>query len=216
LPESIKNNYTAIVRNRLFKDETINFYERDDKNNTVIAFEDRKDSINTSRSDEKTIKAMLDIAVSKNWASVSLKGTEEFKQKAWLEASIRGIETKGYVPTEKDLAELKIAQQERTSNAIQYEASVKPEIKVDEKNLGEDKPKENELNKDIQKEKPSLSLDQLKTVQDVRNYIGKVIATGLENGTINNRDTLIDSLKKEGLTVVREVNKSISIENPIG
>ena len=81
LPESIKNNYTAIVRNRLFKDETINFYERDDKNNTVIAFEDRKDSINTSRSDEKTIKAMLDIAVSKNWASVSLKGTEEFKQK---------------------------------------------------------------------------------------------------------------------------------------
>ncbi len=216
LPESIKNNYTAIVRNRLFKDETINFYERDDKNNTVIAFEDRKDSINTSRSDEKTIKAMLDIAVSKNWASVSLKGTEEFKQKAWLEASIRGIETKGYVPSEKDLAELKIAQQERTSNAIQYEASVKPEIKADEKNLGEDKPKENELNKDIEKEKPSLSLDQLKTVQDVRNYIGKVIATGLENGTINNRDTLIDSLKKEGLTVVKEVNKSISIENPIG
>ena len=71
-------------------------------------------------------------------------------KKAWLEASIRGIETKGYVPTEKDLAELKIAQQERTSNAIQYEASVKPEIKADEKNLGEDKPKENELNKDIQ------------------------------------------------------------------
>jgi hypothetical protein len=64
---------------------------------------------------------MLDIAESKSWSSISLKGTEEFKQKAWLEASIRGIKTKGYEPTEKDLAELQMAQQDRTNNKIQHE-----------------------------------------------------------------------------------------------
>lgn len=206
LPETIRNNYTAIVKNRLFKDETINFYERDDKNNTVIAFEDRKNSLNTSRSDEKTIKAMLDIAATKNWSAISLKGTEDFKQKAWLEASIRGIQTKGYEPTEKDLAELKIAQQERTNNKIEL-VSTAPEIK----------PVQNaELSKPLEKEKSPLSLDQLKTVQDVRDHVGKIIAEGLEQGKIKNRESLIDTLQKEGFTVTKELNKNITIENPIG
>lgn len=215
LPESIKNNYTAIVRNRLFKDETINFYERDDKNNTVIAFEDRKDSLNTSRSDEKTIKAMLDIASSKNWSSVSLKGTEEFKQKAWLEASIRGIQTKGYEPTEKDLAELKIAQQERTNNKIVHEATTlknepqKEIIKELTTEQVEDEKKEKEL-------KISLPLDQLKTTQDVKNYIGKIISSGLEDGSIHNRESVLNALEKEGFVITKELSKTLTIENPIG
>ena len=121
LPESVKNNYVALVKNRLFKDEKINFYDKGDT--ASIAFEDRKDSLNTSRSDDKTINAMLDVAESKKWSSVSLKGTEEFKQKAWLEASLRGIDIKGYAPSDKDLAELKVKQEERTNNTIKHEAS---------------------------------------------------------------------------------------------
>lgn len=119
LPSSVKNNYVAILKNRLLKDEKINYYEKTDTKQVNIAFEDRKTSLHTSRQDEKTINAMLDLAESKNWSSIKLKGTEEFKQKAWLEASLRGIETKGYKPTERDLAELQAKQENRTVNNIE-------------------------------------------------------------------------------------------------
>lgn len=270
LPESIKNNYTAIIRNRLFKDESINFYDRDDKNNTSIAFEDRKSSLNTSRSDDKTIKAMLDIAESKSWSSISLKGTEEFKQKAWLEASIRGIKTKGYEPTEKDLAELQMAQQERTNNKIQHEEttlkkdldlavpvkeSIEPkQLKKQEQDLeqsplsldqkeevevdqGSDLPVvtgphfENEMTQEqsldnerstankelaVMVNDKKLSVSELSTVGEVKNYIGKFLAEELEKGNISSRDDVVNALNKEGFNVLKEETKTISIENPVG
>lgn len=119
LPTSIKNNYVAMVRNRFFANEKINFYDKSDSSS--IAFEDRKNTLHTSREDEKTIKAMVEVASSKNWQSITLKGTEEFKQKAWLEASLRGIDVKGYQPNEQDLATLKAKQEERTQNQIVFD-----------------------------------------------------------------------------------------------
>lgn len=121
-PDSVKNNYVAIVKNRLLVDEKINYYDKDDKDQVNIAFEDRNKSLHTSRQDDKTVSAMLDMAQSKGWSAIKLKGTEEFKQKAWLEASLRGIETKGYTPSEKDLAQLQAKQAERTTNQVEMTA----------------------------------------------------------------------------------------------
>ena len=122
LPDNIKNNYVAITKNRYLTDQKTNYYDKNDKDQVNIAFEDRSSSLHTSRQDEKTIHAMLDMAQSKNWTAIKLKGTEEFKQKAWLEASLRGIEVKGYTPTEKDLAELQVTQQARTTNQVEMTA----------------------------------------------------------------------------------------------
>ena len=124
LPSNIKNNYIAIVKNRHLSDQKINYYDKDQVN---IAFEDRNKSLHTSRQDEKTIYAMLDMAQSKGWSDIKLKGTEEFKQKAWLEASLRGIGVKGYEPNEKDLAELQAKQQARTTNQVEMTVQKVPE-----------------------------------------------------------------------------------------
>ena len=129
LPDNIKNNYFGIVKNRYLLDQKTNYYDKDDKNQVNIAFEDRNKSLHTSRQDEKTIYAMLDMAQAKNWTAIKLKGTDEFKQKAWLEASLRGIEVKGYEPNEKDLAELKARQAERTTNEVGMTAQKAPEPK---------------------------------------------------------------------------------------
>lgn len=131
LPDNIKNNYVAITKNRYLTDQKTNYYDKNDKDQINIAFEDRSSSLHTSRQDEKTIHAMLDMAQSKNWTAIKLKGTEEFKQKAWLEASLRGIEVKGYTPTEKDLAELQVTQQARTTNQVEMTAQRTPEPKKD-------------------------------------------------------------------------------------
>ena len=129
LPDSIKYNYVAISKNRFMKDEKINYYDKSDPDKVNIAFEDRKNGLHTSRQDEKTIKAMMDLAESKGWTAIKLKGTEEFKQKAWLEASLRGIETKGYEPTEKDKAELIAKQEARTVNQVEATAVKEPTSK---------------------------------------------------------------------------------------
>lgn len=144
LPDNIKNNYVGIVKNRFLADQKTNYYDKDDKKQVNIAFEERKDSLHTSRQDEKTIKAMLDMAESKGWSAIRLKGTKEFKQKAWLEASLRGIETKGYKPSEKDKAELITKQKERMTNKIDVLAEKEPS-KEPEQNV--DPTKENSSNK---------------------------------------------------------------------
>lgn len=126
LPSFVKNNYIGMPVNRFLKDEKVNYYDKADQSS--VAFEDRRNALHTSRQDEKTIKAMLDLAQSKGWSSIKLKGTEEFKREAWLEASIRGIETKGYTPTEKDLADLKIRQELRTNNQVEVDKQRSPTI----------------------------------------------------------------------------------------
>lgn len=117
LPTSVKNQYIYKIKNRALAGEKINFYERDG-DAELVAFEDRSKSLHTSREDSKTIKAMLDVAQAKNWSSVNLKGTEAFKREAWLEASIRGIEVKGFKPQEKDFIELQKRQAERNTNQV--------------------------------------------------------------------------------------------------
>ena len=141
LPDNIKNNYVAITKNRYLTDQKTNYYDKDDKDQVNIAFEDRNKSLHTSRQDEKTIYAMLDMAQSKNWTAIKLKGTEEFKQKAWLEASLRGIEVKGYTPTEKDLAELQVKQQARTTNQVEMTAQ-KPLETNQQVKVGENQPQQ--------------------------------------------------------------------------
>ena len=141
LPDNIKNNYVAITKNRYLTDQKTNYYDKNDKDQVNLAFQDRSSSLHTSRQDEKTIHAMLDMAQSKNWTAIKLKGTEEFKQKAWLEASLRGIEVKGYTPTEKDLAELQVKQQARTTNQVEMTAQ-KPLETNQQAKVGENQPQQ--------------------------------------------------------------------------
>ena len=128
LPQSLENNYIAIARNRFLKDAKVNFYDKTDPK--TVAFEDRTTTLNTSKSDEKTIKAMVDLAQSKNWKAISIKGDPEFKKQMWLEAEVRGIETKGYKPTEADRAELLTIQEGRTKNTITNDYARSKEIEA--------------------------------------------------------------------------------------
>ncbi|OBX64341.1 hypothetical protein A9299_10060 [Moraxella osloensis] len=120
IPQNIENNYIAIQKNRFLKDAKINYYDKEDyqKGEKGIAFEDRNKSLNTARNDERTVKAMLDLAQSKGWSAISIKGEQEFKRQMWIEANLRGMETRGYTPTEQDKADLQIRQEGRTTNEI--------------------------------------------------------------------------------------------------
>ncbi|STZ74933.1 Uncharacterised protein [Moraxella lacunata] len=128
LPPSVKHNYEAIKVNKFLKTEKVNYYDK--ANPSSIAFEDRNTSLNTANSDEKTVNAMLDMAQAKGWKSIKLKGTEEFKRQMWLEAQLRGIETKGYKPKEEDLAAFKVKQAERTKNEIEQDVASEKDMVI--------------------------------------------------------------------------------------
>ena len=77
--------------------------------------------ISAKDSNEQTIGIMLDLAQSRGWANVKVKGSEEFKREVWVQATARGMETEGYAPKPADVqrvVERKVA------------ASVKPAAEI--------------------------------------------------------------------------------------
>lgn len=275
LPDSIKNNYVGISKNQFMKDEKVNYYDKSDPDKVNIAFEDRKNSLNTSRQDDKTVKAMMDLAESKGWTAIKLKGTEEFKQKAWVEASLRGIETKGYEPNEKDKAELIAKQESRTVNQVEATAIKEaiqkeiPEIQAEvpqttldskEPITQENIPEIDKLEVQPQGKKEDISLNNIDettkqnfqdnnylqeqeslyseqnhfdhdyeamyqdypfehdektfTDKDIKAQIREITQNGYKDGSITNRNALLNVLTDHGYEVVKENEKSIRLKVP--
>ncbi|MCV2502477.1 MAG: PriCT-2 domain-containing protein [Neisseriaceae bacterium] len=74
--------------------------------NSNLQFKDLGNVIKTQKCDEQTIRNMIDVAQAKNWHSLKLTGSKEFKLTAWLIASERGINISGFTPNENDFKKL--------------------------------------------------------------------------------------------------------------
>lgn len=60
----------------------------------------------TSKLDDKqTVSAMLDLAQSRGWDTVRLKGSKDFQREAWVQSQARGMKPEGYKPTATDQQE---------------------------------------------------------------------------------------------------------------
>lgn len=65
-----------------------------------------RDRLVTQVASIEIVRDLIAIAAHRGWERVELTGALEFKREAWLAASVRGIEAKGYMPTELDRAAL--------------------------------------------------------------------------------------------------------------
>lgn len=106
-PQSLAERYFA-------SDE----YYFDTQTQTSI-FLDKGDKLSSARSDRQTIADMLEVAKAKGWDNITLKGTNEFKRQAFLEAESQGISTTGYTPTKEDQALLKHLINMRALNSVE-------------------------------------------------------------------------------------------------
>ena len=88
------------------------------KDSNRLMFEDSGEKLATSTTDKEAIADMVAYAQAKQWNSLKLTGSQEFRREAWLQAESQGIRTQGYTPKEPDLAALKSLTQERSTNAI--------------------------------------------------------------------------------------------------
>jgi hypothetical protein len=65
-----------------------------------------RDRLVTLVANLEIVRDLVAIAAHRGWEKIELTGSLEFRREAWLAASARGIETKGYEPSELDHAAL--------------------------------------------------------------------------------------------------------------
>ena len=118
-PKAVLNKTGYELPEKLLGAYTVQDGKFHDKDTKALRFEDHGKKLSTPVEDRQVIAHMVDVAAAKNWGQLELKGTETFKQAAWLEAESRGIETKGYKPNERDLEQLEKLRQERGTNEKQ-------------------------------------------------------------------------------------------------
>lgn len=106
LPRSLTNSYN---------EQNGKFFA---KESSRLMFEDKGEKIATSTTNKQAIADMVTYAKAKQWESIKLTGSKEFRREAWLQAESQGVKTQGYTPQDKDLAELKQLTAERQTNAI--------------------------------------------------------------------------------------------------
>lgn len=122
----------AQAKDRIVPDEVAAAYKREgqkylDANDPEkVAFVDKGNRLQTKRTfDDKAVADMIEVADARGWSELKVTGDEAFRRKAWVEATARGIEVKGYEPTDRDkqLAEA-IGKQTGRANAIEKNEAV--------------------------------------------------------------------------------------------
>lgn len=68
----------------------------------TLAFTDHGEKLKANSTERAAIEGMLTVAQNKGWDEITVKGTREFKQAVWMAGERRGIEVRGYEPTEQD------------------------------------------------------------------------------------------------------------------
>ncbi|MCC7684717.1 LPD7 domain-containing protein, partial [Janthinobacterium sp. FW305-128] len=75
-------------------------------NHKVVAFEDKGTQLSTKSDSQAIASSLVAIAQARGWQEIKISGSEAFKKQVWMEASLLGIEAKGYKPTAVEIADL--------------------------------------------------------------------------------------------------------------
>lgn len=93
VPEAVARRFLKVERDYYFPDKT-------------LAFSDRGNKLATRGAQPEVVRSLIEIAQARGWDSITVKGTDEFRRSAWMEATQAGLKVAGYKPTALDLAEL--------------------------------------------------------------------------------------------------------------
>lgn len=93
VPESVVRQFLKVESEYYFRNRT-------------PAFSDRGSKLATRGTNLEVIHALVEIAKARGWDTVIVKGSDEFRRSAWMEATVSGLTVAGYKPTALDLADL--------------------------------------------------------------------------------------------------------------
>jgi hypothetical protein len=84
-----------------------------------VAFTESTFRLATDTNIPSVARSMVDVAEARNWRSLRVTGSEDFRRLVWLEAAARGVKTLGYEPNPADLERLKVERELRQINRIE-------------------------------------------------------------------------------------------------
>lgn len=87
--------------------------------NLRVAFTESPFRLSTDTNNPAVARSMVDVAEARNWRALRVSGNEDFKRLAWLEASVRGIQTVGYTPHRADIELMHKEREARQTNRIE-------------------------------------------------------------------------------------------------
>ncbi|MEW1781408.1 LPD7 domain-containing protein [Arthrobacter sp. NPDC080086] len=88
-----------------------------DRKTEKVHFEDKGRSLSTDSNERSVIAHMVEVAKAKNWGTLTLRGSEEFRRQGWIAAELAGVKTNGFRPKAQDRAMLEAARQEMRISA---------------------------------------------------------------------------------------------------
>jgi len=93
VPESVARRFLRVETEYYFQDRT-------------PAFSDGGSKLATRGANLEVVRSMVEIAKARGWNTITVKGAEEFRRSAWMEATQHGLTVAGYKPTALDLVGL--------------------------------------------------------------------------------------------------------------
>lgn len=105
-PESITRTYYVQTHGRERR-----YY--DDYKGSALAIQATNTAISSKRQDLNTVRAMLELARARNWQSLEVRGSAEFKREMWIEATARGLPARGHLVSDLDRQEAERRRKER-------------------------------------------------------------------------------------------------------
>lgn len=93
IPDQIQNRFIRVKDKFYFPDNT-------------LAFQDKGGKLIAKSENQEVGRSLINIAQHRDWAGITVKGSKDFKQYIWYEASMRDIPVQGYKPSEAEKAKL--------------------------------------------------------------------------------------------------------------
>ncbi|MDP9995265.1 putative DNA primase/helicase [Variovorax boronicumulans] len=96
VPDAIERRYLRVDDRYFFPDRT-------------LAFIDDGARIRVQTENREVLHSVVAIAEARGWRALTVKGTASFRQGMWREAVLRGIEVRGYDPTDVEVLQMQRA-----------------------------------------------------------------------------------------------------------
>lgn len=90
-----------------------------------LAFQDKGERMVSGSNDDRVAKAMAALSEAKGWKNIKVFGHPDFQREVWMEASLRGIEVRGYKPTEQDLKLLEDKRERVMRNKVEHDSPIR-------------------------------------------------------------------------------------------
>jgi hypothetical protein len=101
-PDRVRRKYYVVADQQAKEGVALEARVYADERGEYLAFKATEDRLTTRLASAQVIHDMIAVAEHRNWQAIHLRGSAEFRREAWLEASARGMEVKGYEPTDID------------------------------------------------------------------------------------------------------------------